>query len=581
MDQSPRGATGAVRPLLVDRDRAAELAAEAVTLPAWDLHDRQIWDIELLLNGAFSPLRGYMDRADYERCLAEMRLASGSLWPMPITLDVSEAFAATLATGDRVALRHPEGMTLAVLTVRDVWTPDREEEAARVLRTTDDAHPGVFHLRHLAAPAYVGGTLEGLDLPPHHTFRHLRHTPLELRAELARLGWRRILAFQTRNPMHRAHVELTRRAAAAADANLLLHPVVGRTSPGDVDYFSRVRCYQRVLRHYPPNTAMLSLLPLAMRMAGPREAVWHALIRRNYGCTHFVVGRDHAGARDRDGNPFYGPYDAQELVREHHDELGIEVVTFENIVYCEDLGQYMPASDVPEGSRVLSLSGTELRRRLREGADVPDWFSYGDVITQLRERFPARSAQGFTVFFTGLSGSGKSTIANILVAKLMEVGTRPVTLLDGDIVRKNLSSELGFSREHRDLNIRRIGFVASEITKNRGVAVCAPIAPYAATRREVRELIEQYGGFVEVHVATPLAVCEERDRKGLYAKARAGLLHGLTGVDDPYESPARAELAIDTTTLTAEEAAQRILLHLENEGFIKDAAARNGVDGTA
>ncbi|MDH3285900.1 MAG: bifunctional sulfate adenylyltransferase/adenylylsulfate kinase [Acidobacteriota bacterium] len=555
-------------PLLVGAERAEELKKEAVSLASWDLNERQIWDIELLLSGAFTPLAGYHSRADHESVLSGMRLADGALWPIPITLDVTPTFAESIAPGQRVALRHAEGMALAIMTVTDVWEPDLAAEAQAVMGTENEDHPGVFQLRHQTNPVYVGGTLEGVELPPHHTFRHLRHTPLELRAELARLGWRRVLGFQTRNPMHRAHVELARRAAGEIEANLLLHPVVGRTSPGDVDYFSRVRCYQRVLEHFPTNSTMLSLLPLAMRMAGPREALWHAQIRKNYGCTDFVVGRDHAGARDRNGQSFYGPYDAQELVAAHHDELGINVVPIEEMVYCEDVGQYMPKSQVPEKARVLTLSGTELRRRLKEGADVPDWFSYPDVITELRHRFPARANQGYTVFFTGLSGSGKSTIANILVAKLMEVDTRPVTLLDGDIVRKNLSSELGFSKEHRDLNIRRIGFVASEITKNRGVAVCAPIAPYAATRRQVRELIEHYGGFIEVFVATPLEVCEQRDRKGLYAKARAGIIKGMTGIDDPYEEPQNAEMVIDTTAATAEEAAQQVLLHLESEGFI-------------
>ncbi len=571
MGTGKKSGTKSVRPLLVGAERAAELKSEAVGLASWDLNERQIWDIELLLNGAFSPLSGYLSRADYESVVEDMRLADGALWPMPITLDVTKEFAESISPGQRIALRHAEGMALAIMTVTDVWEPDPAREAEAVLGTGNEDHPGVFQLAHQTNPIYVGGTLEGVELPPHHTFRHLRHTPLELRAEFARLGWRRILAFQTRNPMHRAHVELARRAAGEIEANLLLHPVVGRTSPGDVDYFSRVRCYQRVLEHFPPNSTMLSLLPLAMRMAGPREAVWHALIRKNYGCTDFVVGRDHAGARDREGQSFYGPYDAQELVAKHQEELGINVVTVEEMVYCEDVGQYLPRSEVPEKARVLSLSGTELRRRLKQGADVPDWFSYPDVIAELRHRFPARAHQGYTVFFTGLSGSGKSTIANILVAKLMEVDTRPVTLLDGDIVRKNLSSELGFSKEHRDLNIRRIGFVASEITKNRGVAVCAPIAPYAVTRRQVRELIDHYGGFIEVFVATPLEVCEQRDRKGLYAKARAGIIKGMTGIDDPYEEPRKAEVVIDTTAVTAEEAAQQVLLHLESEGFIAAA----------
>jgi sulfate adenylyltransferase len=556
--------------LLVSEKKASELKKEAVHLPSWDLTQRQVWDIELLLNGAFSPLDGFLSRADFDSVCKKMRLQNGSLWPIPITLDVNKEFAASLSLGDRVALRHPEGIVLAILTVQDKWQPNHKEEVQSVYGSTDETHAGVFYLFHQTYPVYIGGPLEGIELPPHHTFQHLRYTPVELRSRFKKLGWQKVVAFQTRNPMHRAHVELTKRAAVQTEANLLLHPVVGRTSPGDVDYFTRVRCYQEVLKHYPEQTTMLSLLPLAMRMAGPREALWHTIIRKNYGCTHFIVGRDHAGpGKDSNGKPFYGPYDAQELVKKHEDEVGIKMVAFEEMVYVEDSAQYIPRSTVQKDAKILSLSGTEFRRRLREGLAIPPWFSYPEVIAELRRSFPPRSGQGFTVFFTGLSGSGKSTIAKVLVAKLMEMGQRPVTLLDGDIVRKNLSSELGFSKEHRDLNILRIGYVASEITKNCGVAICAPIAPYTAIRRQVREKISQYGGFIEVHVATPLEVCEQRDRKGLYAKARAGLIKDFTGVNDPYEVPNDPEVLVDTSRVTADQAAQQILLHLEKEGYIE------------
>ena len=568
--QERAGNTGFLRELLVTEEKVAELKKEAVHLPSWDLTQRQVWDIELLLNGAFSPLDGFLSRADFDSVCKKMRLQNGSLWPIPIMLDVNEEFAASLSSGDRVALRHPEGIVLAILTVQDKWQPNHKEESQSVYGSTDETHPGVFYLFHQTYPIYIGGPLEGIELPPHHTFQHLRYTPVELRSRFKKLGWQKVVAFQTRNPMHRAHVELTKRAAAQTEANLLLHPVVGLTSPGDVDYFARVRCYQEILKHYPEQTTMLSLLHLAMRMAGPREALWHAIIRKNHGCTHFIVGRDHAGpGKNSSGKPFYGPYDAQEVVKKHEDEVGIKMVAFEEMVYVEDSAQYMPRSTVQKDAKILSLSGTEFRRRLREGLEIPSWFSYSEVIAELRRSFPPRSEQGFTVFFTGLSGSGKSTIAKVLMAKLMEMGQRPVTLLDGDIVRKNLSSELGFSKEHRDLNILRIGYVASEITKNRGVAICAPIAPYTAIRRQVREKINQYGGFTEVHVSTPLEVCEQRDRKGLYAKARAGLIKGFTGIDDPYEAPESPEVLVDTTQITADQAAQQILLHLEKEGYIE------------
>ncbi|HEV2697804.1 MAG TPA: bifunctional sulfate adenylyltransferase/adenylylsulfate kinase, partial [Terriglobales bacterium] len=416
---------------------------------------------------------------------------------------------------------------------------------------------------------YVGGRLEGLQLPAHYDFKTIRLTPSELRSEFARLGWRRVVAFQTRNPMHRAHQELTFRAAKSVEANLLIHPSVGMTKPGDVDYFTRVRCYQLLLSKYPAGTVKLSLLPLAMRMGGPREAIWHALIRKNHGVSHFIVGRDHAGpGKDSDGKPFYGPYEAQELFKKHEKDIGVTMVPFNMMVYLEKEDRYVPDNEVPPGAQVLNISGTDLRERLNEGRDIPSWFTYPEVVRELRKSYPPRHKQGLTIFFTGLSGSGKSTIANVLLTKFLEMGGRPVTILDGDIVRKHLSSELGFSKEHRDINIRRIGYVASEITKNGGIAICAPIAPYDAVRKQVRNMVEPHGGFVLVHVSTPLEICEQRDRKGLYAKARAGIVKEFTGISDPYEAPTDAEIAIDTAELSAEEAAQEIILHLEQQGFI-------------
>jgi sulfate adenylyltransferase len=489
---------------------------------------------------------------------------------MPVTLDVSEAFAASVEPGARIALRCPEGVLIAVMEVSDRWTPDRESEAQAVFGTTDPLHPAVDHLLHQSHPVYLGGRLHGIEPPTHYDYKHLRDGPHELRAKFEKWGWKRIVAFQTRNPMHRAHQELTFRAAQRVEANLLIQPVVGLTKPGDVDHYTRVRCYERIIKMYPDQTTTLSLLGLAMRMGGPREALWHAIIRKNYGCTHLIVGRDHAGpGKDSKGEDFYGPYDAQELVARHQEELGIEMVPFQQMVYTQERAQYVPDDEVTEGETVLNISGTEFRRRLREGLEIPDWFSYPEIVAELRKTYRPRHQQGFTVFFTGLSGSGKSTIANALQVKLMELGGRSVTLLDGDVVRKNLSSELGFSKEHRNLNILRIGFVAAEITKAGGVAICAPIAPYRATRRHVRQLAEAYGGFLEVHVATPLEICEERDRKGLYAKARAGLIKEFTGISDPYEEPEQPELRIDTQEATPDEAAHRIILKLESMGFIK------------
>lgn len=562
---------GVLKELYVNDADAAQCKVQVREYPSWDLTPRQLCDLELLLNGGFSPLDGFLNQADYRRVVEEMRLSDGTLWPIPITLDVSEAFASDLSRGHEVALRDAEGVLIAVLEVGDVWCPDKLQEAQQVFGTTDNQHPGVFHLLRRTGPVYVGGRLRGIEPPTHYDFPHLRDAPRELRERFAKLGWRRVVAFQTRNPMHRAHQELTVRAVQQAEANLLIHPAVGLTKPGDTDHYSRVRCYEHLLKKaYPEQTTTLSLLNLAMRMAGPREALWHALIRQNHGCSHFIVGRDHAGpGQDQFGQTFYEPYAAQELVAHYQNELGIQILAFPEMVYVGGRAQYLLANEAQPGETVLNLSGTEFRRRLQEGLEIPDWFSYLDVVEELRRTHPPRHRQGFTVFFTGLSGSGKSTIANALMVKLLELGGRAVTLLDGDIVRKHLSSELGFSREHRNINILRIGFVASEITKNGGIAICAPIAPYTVTRREVREMIAPLGGFIEVHVATPLEVCEARDRKGLYAKARAGILKEFTGISDPYEAPEHPEVVIDTDDCAPGEAAQRILLKLESLGYIR------------
>jgi sulfate adenylyltransferase len=566
--KEPHG--GKLQELYLTESGAEAEKIAARDYPSWDLTDRQLCDLELLLNGAFSPLDGFLCRADYDSVLASMRLSSGLVWPMPINLDVSVEFAARIREGDRIALRDPEGVLIATMTVSDRWEPDKAREARSVYGTEDEAHPGVSYLLHRTGKVYLGGPLRGVEPPMHYDFKLLRDSPSELRGRFRKQGWRKIVAFQTRNPMHRAHQELTLRAARETEANLLLQPVVGMTRPGDIDHYTRVRCYEHMLKHYPEQTTALSLLNLAMRMAGPREALWHAIIRKNYGCTHLIVGRDHAGP-GADGNaaPFYEPYAAQQLLKEYEKEIEVTVVPFKEMVYVEQKAQFIPEDEVTRDMKVMRLSGTEFRRRLREGLEIPDWFSYPEIIAELRATHPPKHLQGFTVFFTGLSGSGKSTIANALLVKLLEIGTRRATMLDGDLVRKHLSSELGFSREHRDINILRIGYVASEITKYGGVAICAPIAPYAATRRRVREMVEAAGGFVEIHVATPLEVCEERDRKGLYAKARAGIIKEFTGISDPYEEPQSPEMRIDTLNLSPDLAAHRILVKLESLGYIR------------
>ena len=560
---------GTLCKLLVNKDTKKIIQKESLSLKSLTLNDRQICDIEMLLNGGFSPLRGFLGQSDYDSVVDNNRLSDGTVWPIPITLDVSEEFGKELNTGDIIVLRDHEGVALGVLNISDKWTPDLSKEAEMVYMTTDTIHPAVDYLINRSGKIYLGGEIKGLELPRHYDYQLLRHTPEELRMQYEKMGWKKVVAFQTRNPMHRAHKELVIRASHEIGGNLLIHPVVGMTKPGDVDHYTRVRCYKKIMKKIPEDTAMLSLLPLSMRMGGPREALWHAIIRKNYGCTHLIVGRDHAGpGNDSQGKPFYGPYDAQELVQKYADEIGVQMVPFKLMVYVQEKSEYMPIDEVPKNLTQLNISGTELRRRLDKGMEIPEWFTYPDVVEELRHAQPPKGKRGFTIFFTGLSGSGKSTIANALLVKLLEHGRRRVTLLDGDIVRINLSSELGFSKEHRDLNIQRIGFVASEITKNGGIAICAPIAPYDNVRKYNRELISKGGNYIEVHVSTPIEMCEKRDVKGLYAKARQGIIKGFTGIDDPYEIPDNPELRIDTSNISQEEAVQQVFIYLENEGYL-------------
>ena len=556
---------------MINELKVKEYKEKSASLVSIVLNDRQICDIELILNGAFSPLNGFLGKADYESVLNSMKLSNGEIWPIPIMLDVDEEFidSNSIENGTEIALREKEGFLVGILTVSDVWTPNKKIEAEAIYKTTDTYHPGVNNLINSTKSVYIGGEITAVQSPKHYDYNLLRHTPSELKEQFDKLGWEKIVAFQTRNPMHRAHKEIAYRAATEVQANLLIHPVVGQTKPGDIDHFTRVRCYQKILKYYPEGTTMLSLLPLSMRMAGPREALWHGLIRKNYGCTHIVIGRDHAGpGKDASGEDYYGPYEAQELLKSFSDEIGIDMVEFKMMVYVEEKAEYMPIDNVPDGLKTLNISGTELRHRLENDLDIPDWFTYPEIVKELKKTYPSKDNQGLTIFFTGLSGSGKSTIANGLLVKLKEHGKRNVTLLDGDIVRTHLSSELGFSKDHRNLNITRIGFVASEITKNGGIAICAPIAPYNESRKQNEDLISEYGNYVEVHVSTPLSTCERRDTKGLYAMARQGKIKGFTGIDDPYEEPKNPSLSIDTTDITEEEAIQKVMLYLEKEGFI-------------
>ena len=552
--------------LVVDSDAAEALKLASLDVPSIGLTYRQLCDLELLSNGGFAPLKGFMGRADYDSVLSRMRLVDGTLWPIPVCLEVGAKQAETLSVGMKVGLRDDEGFMLAVLSIEDMWQPDREAEAEAVFGTASRDHVGVAQMFAAQTPTYLGGTVQAVQFPNHYDFESLRHTPNQLKAQFERFGWRNVVAFHTTRPMHRMQRAICMDAAKKANAHLLIHPVVGVARPGDVSYYARVKCYRAVERHFPLGIAALSLLPMAMRMAGPREALWHMQVRRNYGCTHMIMANDHGSPPS---SQFYDPYAAQKLVREHSDELGIELVEFHRRVFVPAKRSFVSEVEVEEQGLVsATLSTTDFNRRLAHEEEIPDWYTYPEVVEVLRTVHPPRRVEGFTLFFTGLSGAGKSTLAKIVYGRLIEDGSRPVTLLDGDVVRLNLSSELGFSKEHRNLNVRRIGFVAGEITKNRGIAICAPIAPYTEMRRAVRETVAASGAFIEIHVSTPLEVCESRDRKGLYAKARSGIIPEFTGVSDPYETPENPEIRIDTSHFSPMEAAEEIYLYLVREGYV-------------
>lgn len=557
--------------LVVPREEAGDLKARAGGLPSIQLSDRAACDLELLATGAFSPLDRFMGEGDYRRTVGEMRLGDGTVFPIPVTLPVDDPSSIRLDA--EVALRDSRNELLAVMTVREAYEWDLEEAADQVFGTQDVRHPLVSEM-HRWGRVNISGPLQVLRLPPHHDFTGLRKTPAGTRASLAGFGHANVVAFQTRNPLHRAHEELTKRAAASVDGTLLLHPVVGLTKPGDVDHYTRVRTYQALTQnHYESDRVLLSLLPLAMRLAGPREALWHAIIRRNYGANHLIVGRDHASPGvDSAGNPFYGPYDAQEIVDRFSDETGVGTVTFNEMVYVPDDDRYEEVTALPEGARTASISGTQVREEyLGAGRALPGWFTRPEVADILAESYPPRHRQGVCIWFTGLSGAGKSTTAEALTDRLMEHG-RQVTVLDGDVVRTHLSKGLGFSREDRDTNILRIGFVAAEIARHGGVAVCAAVSPYSAARNEVRAMVGAEH-FIEVFVDTPLHVCEERDSKGMYAMARRGEITGFTGIDDPYEAPENPEITLDTVGSSVRDNAGLVLDHLAGKGFIRPPMA--------
>ncbi|MDP3560757.1 MAG: bifunctional sulfate adenylyltransferase/adenylylsulfate kinase [Legionellaceae bacterium] len=541
-----------------------------VNQKTWTVTSRQRFDLEMLLSGGFSPLTGFLGQADYQSVLLDSRLQNGALWPMPITLDVSASFANTIAIDETIILLDFDQTALARLQITDIWQADKILEAEQLFGTIDTMHPGVDYLFNRAGRWYLGGILETIQLPTHADFATLRMTPQILKNHFKTLGWKNIVGFQTRNPIHRAHWALTLEAIEHLEGNLLLHPVVGVTRPGDIDYPLRVRCYQKILPYYPKDRVLLSLLPLAMRMAGPREALWHALIRKNYGCTHFIVGRDHAGpGLNSQKTPFYTPYAAQEWLDNFKGELGIDIIPVQEMAYVAERKRYAFINDIKPEETIMTISGTALREKLMNHQTIPAWFSFPEIIKELTFSYTPRHKQGLTLFFTGLSGSGKSTLAYALQAQLNKVDERSVSILDGDLVRELLGNKLGFSKEDRYLNIRLISFIAAEITKAGGIAICALIAPYRDARKESRTLISQHGGFIELYNSTPLSVCQDRDPKGLYNKARLGQLKKMTGIDDIYEPPESADIILDTTDLSINESVQKIVTFLYNMDYLK------------
>ncbi len=557
---------GALVDLSVHGQKREELTAEAAGLPSLQLCARSMCDLELMATGAFSPLDRFMGKRDYQNVLHKMRLDSNVLFPIPITLTADRSWLTRI--GEQIALRDSRNNLLAVMTIDEAFEWDLKEEARLVVGTEEPRHSLVAEMG-MWGEICISGPINVISLPKHYNFVSLRLTPTQVRERLKALGQPNVVAFQTRNPLHRIHEELIKRAAEGVGGSLLIHPTVGMTKPGDIDNYTRVRIYLTVVeKYFDPQRTLLSLTPLAMRMAGPREAVWHAIIRRNYGASHFIVGRDHAGpGEDSAGNPFYGPYDAQALLEKHADEVGVRPIVSKELVYLPEKDGYTEKSDLSPKESYLTVSGTQLREEYQlKGLPLPAWFTREETAQIITDIYPPRHKQGFCVWFTGLSASGKSTTAQLLTTLLLEHG-RQVTLLDGDVVRTHLSKGLGFSREDRDANVLRIGFVASEIVRHHGATICAAVSPYRRTRNQVREMVGA-DRFIEVFVDTPIEVCEQRDEKGMYARARQGKITGFTGVDDPYEAPSNPEMALKTIDITAEENARRIISLLEERGFL-------------
>ncbi|MDY0131687.1 MAG: bifunctional sulfate adenylyltransferase/adenylylsulfate kinase [Desulforegulaceae bacterium] len=555
--------------LTPDEDEKIKRKEKAGQLVQVALSKRSMLDFELIANGGLSPLNGFMNKKDYDLVLEKMETSTGLFWPLPICLDIDQKTYEAVKNQKQAALTDEEGFQLAIIEIEDIWKPDKSKEAIKLFNTENSQHPGIKYLKTKTKEYYLGGTLRLIELPVHYDFKLLRFSPSELRQKFIKSGWKNIAGFQTRHPLHRLQFELCMNIIKENKKKLLIHQIAGETKPEDFDRYTRIRATQKIIDKFPVNSSRLNILPLYLRFAGYKDALFHSIISKNYGCSDLIVGHGHSNPIFKDRSGYF--YDNELIKKQTYElskEIGINIIPVPEMRYVYFEEEYQFIDQIPESNQSLSISGEEIRKRIKLGKNIPSWASFPEVLEEIEKNYPPPSRQGFTIFCTGLPSAGKSTIAKVLYSKFLEIGKRPVTLLDGDIVRRNLSNELNFSKEHRNINVERIGFVANEITKNRGIAICAPIAPYSETREKIRELIEPSGGFIEVFVSTPLNVCEERDRKGMYEKAKKGFIKDFTGVDDPYEIPENPEVIIDTTANSPEECAQMVIQELIRLGYL-------------
>jgi sulfate adenylyltransferase len=515
------------------------------------LDERNLNDLEMFFLGAFDPLQGYNTFENFNSIVTHGCLEDGTIWPIPFVLPVPECLLTknnnSVSTHSNVFLnvRDVLGTIVARVSVVDCYKVNIDVYGQLLLETSDTNHPFMDYLHNNHRDSvYVGGNITPICPIKHFDFIQYRQNTKQVKDMIRHDHWDAVIGFQTRNPMHKSHFELTRQAVSevqkeletsntsSARVLLLITPSCGVTQPGDIDSATRIRCYQKILPYYKDLyniDVKLVVLPLTMRMAGPKEALWHALIRQNFGCTHFIIGRDHAGPSclQKNGKSFYEPYAAHALLKSFATKLKIIPILSMNMVYVPDKKQYVQENLLPPNASYEQLSGTKFRTALQNREPIPEWFSFPTVLEELKKVYHPRYQQGFCIYFTGLPCSGKSTLAKAVSARLeeRESENRHVSILDADIVRLHLSRGLGYSKQDRSVNVQRIGYVASLITYHYGIVLVANIAPYAADRLSNRRLITNAGGgYIEVYVSTPLSICQTRDVKQHYKNARLGVL---------------------------------------------------------